>query len=160
MAVIARNLLRKKFCIIDVEYISLDKSRLDLLKGPRSNIHMCWRQVGYVTYSGVRGLVDIAPCLHFNELSGSEKRSFFYCKKNIHHLQYRPKNPNYFGCVHVKKALKDFLERHEIEILLYKGGSVEFEYSNKVCLASFNLENIGIPKIVKFPTLCIFYLPS
>ena len=132
-----KNFLRStNFAILDCEVI-------------RINQHDCIRRMyclGKDGFSSISG--EFQPCISFGRLSEKDRKSFLYCKKHIHKLNYYPQRNNTQSCTHAKKLLKNFIRRRDIKLLLYKGGCIERNLAKQLDIPSLNIENIGVSKII------------
>ena len=83
--------LANNYAIIDIEGIALDKWRCEPAKGVFSNIHNCVRKVAIELWDSRARSFQFSPCLKMVDLTAQERRSFEYCRRQIHHLDYDPK---------------------------------------------------------------------
>ena len=91
------NILKRHWVILDIEAVSLNKSRTgqDYLPwGQYTLIHCCLRKIGVVLYNGDRFSLEFTPCLMWENLSDKEKERHNICEKFIHKLPYSPEISN------------------------------------------------------------------
>ena len=90
--------------------------------------------------------LDFYPCVRHKDLTSKYKNAFHYCKKYIHKLSYNPKKYSPL-CHNILTEINDFIVHNGIELVLYKGGMIEYNLCEKLCIPSMNLE--VIPQIEK-----------
>ena len=124
------KLKEKNWMIIDIEYIQTSKT------------HQCVRKLYMLSKNGSNELeLDFYPCVRYKDLPLKYKNAFHYCKKYIHKLSY---NPRFYSplCYNVLTEVNDFIMRNKIELVLYKGGTIEHSLCNELCIQSLNIENV------------------
>ena len=130
------NYLRQKnFALIDCEYIQC------------TSHHQCVRAIYILCKNGFTEMyAEFYPCKRYRQLEAKYKKTFRYCEKHIHHLNYEPKKKSP-PCMNVKEILRDFASENNIEIFLFKGGEIEQRLCNEVSIPSLNIELLGAPKV-------------
>ena len=130
------SLLVKRWALLDVEFIRV------------SATHRCIRKLYILADNGRKDLeLEFYPCKQYKELERKYQKAFCFCRAHIHQLSYNPKNysPN---CRQVLTLLKKFIVSNNIELVLYKGGTIEKDLLNEIDIASMNIEHLnGIQKI-------------
>ena len=119
---------KEKFALMDIEYIQV------------SETHKCMRKLYILTRDGRAELEsDFFPCVRYWDLSDMYKRTFHYCRKHVHKLRYDPVrySPE---CSKVGEILKNFVYRNNISLILYKGGTIERDLCEVLCIPSYNME--------------------
>ena len=142
------HLKNVKYCILDIEAISLH-SRKGRQYGPPpgafSHVHNCTRKMAVQLWNEKTYMEEFHPCLTMNDLSVNEKKSYYWCKRKIHHLDYNP----YHGareCMDAPNAIMKMIRENEIQIILYKGGVIEKDMAYLIGVECVNLEDFGIAK--------------
>ena len=132
-----------KYAIIDIEAISLSKSR-----GKPGETHNCLRKVAVLLYSDEYAVYEAQPCVPFPDLTDCEQKTFDFCYDHIHHLSYYPSEfyRPFTECANIPEMVKDYLEFNDISIVYYKGGCLEKDLCKKIGFESRNLEKFGVPK--------------
>ena len=135
-----------KYAIIDIEAISLSKSRGK--PGRYSKTHNCLRKVVVLLYSDKYAVYEAQPCVRFSDLTDCELKTFDFCHKNIHRLSYYPFEfyRPFTECVNIPEMVKDYLEFNDISIVYYKGGCLEKDLCEKMGFESRDLEKFGVQK--------------
>ena len=109
-------------------------------------MHQCLRQSAILDYEDCLRVWDARPCLDLKRhLMWGEERQFYWCKKNIHGLDYYPKK-GFTLCSNMIEILKKYVKDRKIEIILYKGGTVEIDVAEKLGLPCLNIEAYGVSK--------------
>ena len=125
----AREILSEKnWGLLDVEFIQI------------SATHRCIRKLYILAENGFTDLeMELYPCVRYKHLEGRYQRSFRFCRNHIHHLTY---NPIYHSleCKSALAALNEFIVQNNIELILYKGGTVERDICTELCIDSLNIE--------------------
>ena len=126
----------KKWALMDIEYIQ------------SSYTHKCIRKLYVLTGDGKWDMeVDFYPCVSYHSLPDKYQRSFQYCAKHIHKLSYRPKTLSH-PCISALDVIRNFINEHDVEVVLYKGGTIERDICEKLLIESRNIEAInGLRKI-------------
>ena len=131
----AKELKTRNWMIIDIEYIQTSKK------------HQCIRKLYMLSKNGsTESELEFYLCVRYNNLSRKYQRAFHYCQKYIHKLSYNPRNYSPL-CCHILKEINDFIVHNEIELVLYKGGMIEYKLCEELCITSMNLE--VIPQLKK-----------
>ena len=135
-----------KYAIIDIEAISLSKSRGK--PGKYSKTHNCLRKVAVLLYSDEYEVFEAQPCVPFPDLTDCERKTFDFCYDHVHHLSYYPSEfyQPFTECVNIPEIVKDYLEFNDISIVYYKGGFLEKDLCKKIGFESRDLEKFGVPK--------------
>ena len=128
-------LLEKHWALLDVEFIRT------------SPTHRCIRKLYALEKNGHTDLeLDFYPCKRYENIQWKYQRSFQYCKRHVHKLNYNPKkySPE---CRQVLPLLNEFIVNGGIELILYKGGSIEKDLCKALYIPSLNIELIkGVEK--------------
>ena len=82
---------------------------------------------------------DFNPCVSYQTLGRKYQHSYRYCRRHIHRLSYRPKMLS-LPCTDAFSVLRDFIQKHDIEVVLYKGGTIERDICEKLLIESYNIE--------------------
>ena len=135
---ISRELLdEKNWAILDVEYIST------------STTHRCIRKLYILAknrYSDME--LEFYPCIPYKELEKRYQRSFRFCRNHIHKLTYNQIHEYAPACKTVLAKLNTFIVYNSIDIILYKGGTIEKELCTELDIPSLNIECIeGLEKV-------------
>ena len=133
---LADLMIAQNFAILDIEYIQTRKN------------HKCIRKIHILAKNGSTKLTkEFYPCWKFNDLESKYRRSFLYCRRNIHRLPYNPpKRLQPLDCQHTGELLKSFIALHKLNFILYKGGNVEKELCNTINIPAYNIEIFDIDK--------------
>ena len=126
----------KKWALLDIEYIQISKH------------HKCIRKLYALTGDGIWNMErEFVPCKPYHLLESKYRRSFRYCSKNIHHLPYYPETMS-STCVGSMSIIRDFVTEHGVEVILYKGGTVEQDICREMEIDSQNIEALcGLKKV-------------
>ena len=124
------------WALLDVEYI---QTTID---------HRCIRKLYILAENGYIDLeLDFFPCKRYEEIDWKYQRSFSYCQKHIHKLGYNPKKKNSPNCLQVLPLLNEFIVDNGIELILFKGGTIEKDLCTALDMPSLNIENFeGLQK--------------
>ena len=123
--------------IMDVEYIQTSEK------------HRCIRKLYMLTKSGsIESELEFYPCVRYKDLAAKYQHAFHYCQKYIHKLSYSPWGYSPL-CCNALKEVNEFIVYNEIELVLFKGGTIEKDLCNELCISSMNLELIPQLKKVK-----------
>ena len=130
-----------------VDYIRSKNFLLFDCESIRIGTHDCIRKIYGLAKDGFSSVShDFHPCVEYDELSWIDLRSFEHCKRHVHKLEFYP--PTYaYRCIEVKYILRDFIQQNRINLLLYKGGNIEKSLAEDLNIPSFNIENVGAPKV-------------
>ena len=121
-------LMEKHWALLDIEFIRI------------SSTHRCIRKLYILEDNGYTDMeLDFYPCKRYNDVERKYQRSFQYCKRHIHKLNYNPRkySPE---CLQVLPLLNEFIVGSGIELILYKGGTIEKDLSKVLDIASLNIE--------------------
>ena len=121
-------LMEKHWALLDVEFIRI------------SPTHRCIRKLYILEENGYTDMeLEVYPCERYNDLAPKYQRSFQYCKRHIHKLKYNPKkySPE---CLQIVPLLNRFIVDSGIELILYKGGTIERDLSKELGVPSLNIE--------------------
>ena len=125
----SRELLNEKnFAIMDIEYIRTSKT------------HRCVRKLYMLAKNGFNELDrEFYPCIQYKELEKRYQRSFRFCRAHIHKLSYYPQQ--YCSpCSTVLAKVNQFIVNNDIELILYKGGTIEKDLCKELDIPSLNIE--------------------
>ena len=124
-------LLEKHWALLDIEFIQSTKD------------HKCLRKLYILAKDGFTDReLEFYPCRKFKDLDRRYKRSFRYCRANIHQLSYYPERYASPCSTAVTKVGK-FIVDNGIYLVLYKGGCIEEQICKELCILSFNIEKLG-----------------
>ena len=137
-----------KYAVMDIEGIALAKERIHPPRGRYSNVHNCMRKIGIELYDGRSRVFEFVPCVSKNQLTKKEWRAFRYCKKHIHHLDFEPVGASTV-CIDGNDEVMNFFRVNDIEIILFKGGTIERDFCFLTGFESRNLEDFGMRKAPK-----------
>ena len=125
----------KNFAILDIEYLQSSK------------IHKCFLKSYILAKDGDTNMeLEFKPCKPLNELPKFYQRSFRFCEAHIHKLPYYPSHKYAPRCSKVLEKINAFIVYNSIDCILYKGGVIEQQLCQKLCIPSYNLEylpNLG-----------------
>ena len=131
------EILRRNYVLLDMEMIQISRD------------HACVRKLYALSKDGKRDIeMEFIPCKEFEYLEYKYKNAFWYCKRNIHHLEYLPtgQKENLF-CQEAKYILKKFLTDLNADIILYKGGHFERDIGNEIKVDTFDITQLGVKKV-------------
>ena len=121
----------KNWAIMDIEYIRT------------SNTHRCIRKLYILAKNGIDEMeVDFYPCKRYKDLERWHQRSFRFCRNHIHKLEYDPKRYSP-SCKTVLAKINAFIVYNSIDLILYKGGTIEKELCSKLCIPCHNIERFS-----------------
>lgn len=125
----------RNFAILDCECIQT------------SSDHQCVRCLYILCKDGFTSMYkEFYACKRYRDLETKYKNAFRYCQKRIHHLRYEPRKKSPF-CEKATYILQNFVRMNRIDIILYKGGTIEQRICNEACIPSLNIETLGAPKV-------------
>ena len=129
-------LLKRHWALLDVEFIRI------------SSTHRCIRKLYILTENGQSNMeLEFLPCVPYSQLERKYQKSFNFCRRNIHRLSYNPEKYSP-GCRQVLALLKEFIVSNSVELILYKGGTIERDLCNEMNILSFNIEYLhGLKKV-------------
>ena len=132
---IIEELIEMNWALLDVEFIRI------------SPTHRCIRKLYILGANGYSDMDrEFYPCKQYKDLNRKYQRSFQYCKQHIHKLTYSPKKYS-AECAQVLRKLNQFIVNNGIELVLYKGGTIERDLCEALNIPSFNIENLeGLKK--------------
>ena len=129
---IVEMLSAKKWAIMDMEYIRTSKT------------HKCIRKLYILADNGYNDMeLDFYPCTRYRDLESKYQRSFRFCKAHIHKLSYNPEHQYALACNTVLAKLNTFIVYNNIQLILYKGGTIEKELCKELDIPSYNIECFG-----------------
>ena len=123
----AQKLGDKRWAILDIEFIRTSAK------------HRCFRKVYILTENGFDMEMEFFPCKRYQNLMLKYRRSFEFCRRNIHKLSYTPWGIS-APCLRALPMLNKFVVENGIELVLYKGGTIEKNLCAKLDVESFNIE--------------------
>ena len=119
----------KNWAIMDIEYIRTSKS------------HRCVRKLYILGKDGYTDLeLDVYPCVRYKDLEKWYQRTFRFCRNHIHKLEYDPIHKYAPTCKTVLAKINAFIVYNSIDLILYKGGTIEKELCSKLCIPCYNIE--------------------
>ena len=117
-----KQIRERNFVLLDCEAIRISKE------------HCCIRKIYMLGKDGMTECeLEFIPCAEFNSLDKKYQRAFIYCCKNIHKLDYQPKDA-ILQCKDAENVIKEFASRLNAELILYKGGVLKKGYVKKLTL--------------------------
>ena len=123
-------LMQKNWAIMDIEYITT------------SSTHRCVRKLYILPKNGKCELdVEFFPCKQYKELENRYQRTFRFCRSHIHKLTYNPKQYSPL-CRTALEKINDFIVYNDIDLILYKGGTIEKDICGELDILSKNIECI------------------
>ena len=129
------QILHRNYVLLDMEMIQISRN------------HACVRKLYALSKDGKTDIeIEFEPCKNFLELEDRYKKSFFYCKKNIHKLSYYPLKKS-LPCREAKYVLKNFVLSLDADIIFYKGGIFERDISTEIGIDSFDITQLGVKKV-------------
>ena len=134
-----------RYAVMDIESISLDKTRVHPLIGRFSRIHNCRRKLAIELWNEQSLVLEAVPCVDYKSLSESERYTFGYSRKRFHRLTYQPFMSS-LKCMDVAGVVKQYLYDNGIRKVYYKGGNLERDLCYEIDFDCENLEVIGVPK--------------
>ena len=142
----SRELLKEKhWALLDAEFIRI------------SQTHRCIRKLYILDRNGYSDMKsEFYPCKRYEDVEWKYQRTFQYCKPHIHKLNYNPKkySPE---CLQVLPILNEFIVDNGIELILYKGGTIERDLSKALDIPSLNIECIeGLEKTSSHKSQLLF----
>ena len=118
----------KNWAIMDIEYIRTSKT------------HRCVRKLYILADNGYTDMeLDFYPCVRYKDLDGNYQRSFRFCKRKVHKLTYNPRQYSP-PCSTVLSKINEFIVYNNIDLILYKGGTIEKDLCVELCIPSMNIE--------------------
>ena len=126
----------QNWALMDVEYIQISSS------------HKCVRKIYLLMKDGIIDLeLDFHPCMRYQDLGARYQRTFRFCRKHIHKLAYDPMVWPRIRCAEALSKINEFIVYNDVELILYKGGSIEKDLCEELCIKSMNIELL--PEIKK-----------
>ena len=123
-------LLKKSWALLDIEFIQSTKN------------HKCLRKLYILAKDGFTDQeLEFYPCKEFKDLDERYKKSFRYCRANIHQLSYYPER--YASpCSTAVTKIGRFVKDNGIDLILYKGECIEEQICKELCISSFDIEKL------------------
>ena len=123
------EMLRENFfAIMNVEYIRTSKT------------HRCIRKLYILAKNGFDDLeLDFFPCKPYKVLEKRYQRSFRFCRNHIHKLQYNPERYSP-ACNTVLSKINTFIVYNDIDLILYKDGTIEKDLCAELYIPSYNIK--------------------
>ena len=128
-----KMLAEKRWAILDVEFIRTSPS------------HRCIRKLYILTHNGFDMEMEFHPCRSYQCLQLKYQRSYQFCRKHIHKLPYTPRRVSP-SCRSAVPKLNEFVVNNDIDLILYKGGTIENELCNMLDIKSLNIESMDVEK--------------
>ena len=118
----------KSWALLDIEYVQVSK------------YHKCIRKLYVLTGDGKCDLeMEFTPCVPYYFLSEKDQRSFRWCTNHIHKLPYYPATMSR-PCIASHSIIRIFVNNHNVEVVLYKGGTIERDVCQRLRIESQNIE--------------------
>ena len=129
------EILQRNYVLLDMEMIQISRN------------HACVRKLYALSKDGKTDIeMEFEPCKKYVELEEKYKKSFLYCKKNIHKLSYYPVK-KCLPCTKAKDILKNFMSSLDADIIFYKGGHFERDISIAIDVDCFDITKLGVKKV-------------
>ena len=127
----------REYIILDIEAIRTSKE------------HNCIRKLYALSKCGKKDIEqEFFPCIPYNYLEEKYKRTFHYCKKNIHKLPYYPRrNVSNLYCSDAERIVREFLSELQADLVFFKGGCIEKRLCCNIGVESFDIADLGLPKV-------------
>ena len=125
---VAEIMKSRNWALMHIEYIRI------------SPTHRCIRKIYILADDGVTDMeCDFYPCIRLKDLEKKYQRSFHFCHRYVHKLRYDPKqiSPE---CVKALKKINEFIVNNNIEVMLYKGGTIEKDICYELDVPAYNIE--------------------
>ena len=122
-----QKLADKSWAVLDVEFIRTSES------------HRCIRKLYILTENGFDMEMEFYPCKRYRDLLRKYRRSFQFCCRNIHKLNYTPWGIS-APCLRAVPMLREFIVDNGITLVLYKGGTIERDICRALDVESMNIE--------------------
>ncbi len=143
------SIKNSNYSVMDIKYIQTTKK------------HRCIRKLALQLATSELFVFEFRPCLSWKDLDNSVKRQFNYCKHRIHGLNYTC--ATHRKCIDAKELVNEILNWNGINLVLYKGGTIEKDLCAELNMPCFNLEQLGVPKAethvpedeIKFYSRCV-----
>ena len=120
----------KNWALMDVEYIRT------------SSTHRCIRKIYILAKNGSDEMeMEFYPCTSYKDLESRYQRAFRFCRNHIHKLSYNPKKYSPL-CSNVVAYINNFIVNNDIDMILYKGGTIEKDLCRELYIPSKNIECI------------------
>ena len=130
---VEKMLAEKRWAILDVEFIRI------------SPTHRCIRKLYILTQNGFDMEMEFHPCRPYQDLLLKYQRSHQFCRQRIHKLPYTPRRVSP-PCRYAVSKLNEFIVYNGIDLILFKGGTIELELCKKLDIKSINIESMNIEK--------------
>ena len=125
----------KNWALMDIEYIRTSPS------------HRCIRKIYILAKNGSDEMEqEFYPCVRYKDLAPEYQRSFRFCRDYVHKLTYSPRTYSPL-CANVVPEINNFLVNNGIDVILYKGGTIEKDLCKELHISSMNIE--CIPELEK-----------
>ena len=122
-----QKLADKRWAILDVEFIRTAKR------------HRCVRKLYILTENGFDMEMEFYPCKRYRDLMLKYRRSFQFCRQHIHKLNYTPCGIS-VPCLQAVPMMNKFIVDNDIELVLYKGGTIEKDLCTELDVDCMNIE--------------------
>ena len=120
--------------LLDIEYVQANKN------------HQCIRKVAILLEDGETFFVcEFRPCMPWRSLELKYRKSFEYCRRKIHNLEYYPLCAA-SNCADAIDTVRDILEWNDVRRVLYKGGDIERKLCQQLAIPSNNIVDYGALK--------------
>ena len=121
-------LIEKYWALLDIEFIRT------------SSTHQCIRKLYILEKNGYTDMeLEFYPCQRYSELVIKYQKSFRFCRAHIYKLNYEPKKYS-LECSRVLPVLNEYIVNSGIEVILYKGGTLERDLCKALDIPSLNIE--------------------
>lgn len=121
------------YAILDIEGIQV------------THEHICTRKLYILDCCGNDHEEEFVACRDFEQLEEKFKISFEYCWRKVHQLPYYPRRLS-MPCHSSRSIVRNFAERNEITVILYKGGTIEKRLCQDIGVHSYDIGKI-VPKV-------------
>ena len=122
-----QRLADESWAILDVEFIKTSPK------------HRCIRKLYILTENGFDMEMEFYPCKRYRDLMLKYRRSFQFCHRHIHKLNYIPCGIS-APCIRALPMLNEFIVDNDITLVLYKGGTIERDLCRELDVDCVNIE--------------------
>ena len=125
----------ENFILLDIEAIKT------------SDAHNCVRKLYMLGKDGLTCLeAEFLPCKRLRDLEKKYKKTFYFCQRNIHRLDYYHPTTK-LKCRDAKALVYNFAKSLDAKLVLYKGGHLEKDLCTVIGLDCMNIETVGVKKV-------------
>ena len=107
------------------------------------------RELGYYTHTQDFGRIAFYQKKTLKNINEKDKKTIFFCKKNIHGLTYQPrKEEKAVAAFFFPEMVRDLYEKYKTEskpLVAFKGGNIERKILSDCGIPNLDLEYLGCP---------------